>query len=33
VNAAGEGLLVGSLEKDFDQLVVFEARYFGLVPI
>jgi hypothetical protein len=33
VNAASERVLVGALEKHFDQLVVFENRHFDLVAI
>jgi hypothetical protein len=33
VNAARERILIGPLEEDFDQLVVFENGYFGLVSI
>jgi hypothetical protein len=33
MNAAGQRIFVGALEVDFHQLVVFDQRHFGLMPI
>jgi hypothetical protein len=33
MNAAGQRIFVGALEVNFHQLVVFDQRHFGLMPI
>jgi hypothetical protein len=33
MNAAGERIFVGALEINFAQLIVFDQRHFGLVPV